>query len=936
MKADLLDSLKKIINEDTKSKKHKRRLDTDENMGFVNAMSGIDLKNSHKTQNNNEKFLNSESHMLDAIQDKLEHSTKNFVKKSHESLKKEFSGQLEDICQEFKKQFASNKNNFETMNDKVISEIEKLKEDNSMIYQALTGLNQRLEKTEMNVFRYECDHEDFKLKLDENSKKIFILSNEQDKKVQNFKTFPLGGNTFSAKKMKEILSGKKYASSIETPLKKDSDNKGENLADKEKIVDAVEDIKETQEDMNDILLDITNRFVKLENHVYEEKIGDNSDEMNDLKTQYDSLHDDFKKSLELIKQKFSNFTQKSDFETLTQSMKENLKNIYDELKKIEIDNKESSGDLNRELELIKNFNQKFVTSEHLSKSVELLEVKIKSELNYAYNMELFRLKGSSNSYIKVPKSSEKKHQRDSSEKPGSNRDNNITLTNNETLIFRELASNLEKKDLSQISKDGELANNLKNFLNMTSELKDEDYVFSYNNSLSYNMNSELNKENAFDCNSNGKFNKTFKDKKIEILMKELPEIIKSIRSSGKTTSLSSEKKRFDNRNSNRSPLKELSEYRKISFQLSPSELEYNSLKLKASKSNHEKLNNMKDSRAILFKDDDVSKNQNILSEQFTNCMQNDINNICEQNRSKTKYEMNIRIDGQNNIEVCNKNQMYASKNQNINKPNELAKNNKQDTENFKLNMDPELINQVINGNNSSHALTTNRNSSLPNSNAKSYERLNTNTSKNSDATNPLLKHYDMGQGNNIQYFERNFDVNNKNMQAFIQQNKDMNNLAQNITDNKITRMHFMKIDEPVKHQTLDSLAYSHKTIKETSNEVGTQNTPQPFEKLDTCNPNNDSFNADNDQDFEYEINIKPHILSTANSKKKQDFDNKIRTHARNSVTSNRSASQDKSTSFMENRNSLNASTNSAAVKDNKKNKDLQKYIMPLSLNLNNE
>jgi hypothetical protein len=34
------------------------------------------------------------------------------------------------------------------------------------------------------------------------------------------------------------------------------------------MVDAIEDLKETQEDLNDILLDLTNRFVKLENFVH--------------------------------------------------------------------------------------------------------------------------------------------------------------------------------------------------------------------------------------------------------------------------------------------------------------------------------------------------------------------------------------------------------------------------------------------------------------------------------------------------------------------------------------------------------------------------------------------------------------------------------------------------------------------------------------------
>ena len=63
MKADLLDSLKKIINDDTKVKKHKRRLDNDEGMGYVNSMSGIDLKNSVKSTNKNESHLNSEIHV---------------------------------------------------------------------------------------------------------------------------------------------------------------------------------------------------------------------------------------------------------------------------------------------------------------------------------------------------------------------------------------------------------------------------------------------------------------------------------------------------------------------------------------------------------------------------------------------------------------------------------------------------------------------------------------------------------------------------------------------------------------------------------------------------------------------------------------------------------------------------------------------------------
>ena len=370
------------------------------------------------------------------MQDKIERGTKDYVRQSHVALKKEFSGLLQDVCLEFKKQFASNKNNFESINDKVISEIEKLKEDNSMIYQALTGLNQRLEKTEMNIFRYECDHEDFKLKLDEHSQKMFILSNEQEKR-QIILT------NRSAKKIREVLSGKKK--SVETPEKNDAD---ENLNDKDQIVDAVEDIKETQEDMNEILLDITNRFVKLEDHVLNTKHESSANEISDLNTKYDLLNDEFKNTLEMVKAKIADFTSKSEIENLTESIKENLDNMYDDLKKIEAETQEFGADFTRELTTLKSFNQKFVTSEHLTKSVELLELKIKSELNYAYNMEMFKLKGSSNSCIRIPKSSEKKQIRDSSPKQTSQLDNNYTLTNNETQVFRELVSNLNKQEFS--------------------------------------------------------------------------------------------------------------------------------------------------------------------------------------------------------------------------------------------------------------------------------------------------------------------------------------------------------------------------------------------------------------------------------------------------------------------------------------------------------
>ena len=412
------------------------------------------------------------------------------------------------------------------------------------------------------------------------------------------------------------------------------------------------------------------------------------------------------------------------------------------------------------------------------------------------------------------------------------------------------------------------------------------------------MNSEINKENVSN-NSNGKFSKTYRDKKIEISLKELPEIIKSIRSNGKTGSLSSEKKRYDNRPSNRSPLKDLSEFRKINFQLSPSDLEYKSLKLKATKNDNTKLNRMKESRAILFEENEIQNKENS-PENLSNAIQNDINKICERNRDKASFEMNIKIDEQNNIEVCNENNMYDLKIQNNIKSSDFNKINKLDYENMQLNMNPELYNQIAT-NNSSNKLTTYRNSSFPNSNAKSYENLKTNTSKNSDGNNPLLKHYDKATNN--QFLERNFDANNGSMQALMQQNKGLENVTKNISDRKITRMHFLKIDEPIRQQTLDTLAYSHKTIKETNNEVGTQSTPQICEKNDQYNPNNDSLNIVNIEDFQYEINIRPHLLSSSNSQKKLDFEKRTRTQARNSVTSNISVNENQCTSFVENKTS---------------------------------
>ena len=252
------------------------------------------------------------------------------------------------------------------------------------------------------------------------------------------------------------------------------------------------------------------------------------------------------------------------------------------------------------------------------------------------------------------------------------------------------------------------------------------------------------------------------------------------------------------------------------------------------------------------------------------------------------------------MSTFNENNIYDLKTQNNIKSSDFNKINKLDYENMQLNMNPELYNQIAT-NNSSNKLTTYRNSSFPNSNAKSYENLKTNTSKNSDGNNPLLKHYDKATNN--QFLERNFDANNGSMQALMQQNKGLENVTKNISDRKITRMHFLKIDEPIRQQTLDTLAYSHKTIKETNNEVGTQSTPQICEKNDQYNPNNDSLNIVNIEDFQYEINIRPHLLSSSNSQKKLDFEKRTRTQARNSVTSNDLVNDKHSTSFVENKTS---------------------------------
>lgn len=92
---------------------------------------------------------------------------------------------MEQVCSEFQKQFLNCTNTADAKTDKIISEVCKLKDDNYMIYQAVTGLNTRLEKAEINLFKYECETEEFKQQLTEKQKEIQNLHESSIKKKRD-------------------------------------------------------------------------------------------------------------------------------------------------------------------------------------------------------------------------------------------------------------------------------------------------------------------------------------------------------------------------------------------------------------------------------------------------------------------------------------------------------------------------------------------------------------------------------------------------------------------------------------------------------------------------------------------------------------------------------------------------------------------------------
>jgi hypothetical protein len=155
---------------------------------------------------------------------------------------------MEQVCSEFQKQFLNCTTTVDSKTDKIIDEVCKLKDDNYMIYQAVTGLNGRLEKAEINLFKYECETEEFKQQL-----------TDKQKEIQNL-------HESSIKKKRDALTEK---SAQKRSTEKKNCDPGVEVGGKEgQMVDAIEDLKETQDDLNDILLDLTNRFVKLENFVH--------------------------------------------------------------------------------------------------------------------------------------------------------------------------------------------------------------------------------------------------------------------------------------------------------------------------------------------------------------------------------------------------------------------------------------------------------------------------------------------------------------------------------------------------------------------------------------------------------------------------------------------------------------------------------------------
>jgi hypothetical protein len=92
---------------------------------------------------------------------------------------------MEQVCSEFQKQFLNCTTTVDAKTDKIISEVCKLKDDNYMIYQAVTGLNTRLEKAEVNLFKYECESEEFKQQLTDKQKEIQNLHESSIKKKRD-------------------------------------------------------------------------------------------------------------------------------------------------------------------------------------------------------------------------------------------------------------------------------------------------------------------------------------------------------------------------------------------------------------------------------------------------------------------------------------------------------------------------------------------------------------------------------------------------------------------------------------------------------------------------------------------------------------------------------------------------------------------------------